>query len=120
MDEQNTNYQQPPQYQQNGAGQSYGQQPPQYQQPYGQGQPPQKPDSYLVWAILTTVLCCLPFGIVAIVKAARVDGLYNGGQYAAAQQASDDAKKWSIIAAVVGIVVGIVYGFSAAALGLAV
>ncbi|MGB4290272.1 MAG: CD225/dispanin family protein, partial [Dethiobacteria bacterium] len=24
-------------------------------------------DDYLVWAILATIFCCLPFGIVAIV-----------------------------------------------------
>ena len=34
------------------------------------------PDSNLVWAILCTVLCCLPLGIVAIVKAASVEKLW--------------------------------------------
>ena len=28
----------------------------------------------LVWAILTTLFCCLPLGIVSIVHAAKVDG----------------------------------------------
>ena len=28
----------------------------------------------MVWAILTTLFCCLPFGIVSIVYAAQVDG----------------------------------------------
>ena len=28
-----------------------------------------RPDNYLVWAILTTILCCLPFGVVSIVFA---------------------------------------------------
>ncbi len=71
--------------------------------------PTGKPDNYLVWAILTTLFCCLPFGIVAIVKSAKVDGLWTSGQYAAAQAAADDAKKWSIIAAVAGVVVGVAY-----------
>ena len=79
-------YQQPPQYQQQPP--QYQQQPPQYQQPYQQPyqqayqpgqQPPMKPDNNLVWAILSTILCCLPLGIVAIVYASKVDGLYNQG-----------------------------------------
>ena len=70
---------------------------------------PLKPDSYLVWAILSTVCCCLPFGIVSIVYAAKVDGLYRAGQYDEAQRASDDAKKWAIISVVVGSVVSVLY-----------
>ncbi|MBP5764752.1 MAG: CD225/dispanin family protein [Bacteroidales bacterium] len=61
-----------------------------------------KPDNYLALAIITTILCCLPFGIVAIVKASQVDTLYFAQQYEAAQKASSDAKKWSIIGLVTG------------------
>ena len=44
--------------------------------PYFQGNQnrPLKPESYLVWAILSTVCCCLPFGVVSIVYASKVDG----------------------------------------------
>lgn len=76
--------------------------------PYGP-QMPQKPDNYLVWAILSTLLCCLPFGIVAIVKSSKVDILWYAGNHAEAIQASNDAKKWSIISAVVGLVGGLLY-----------
>lgn len=31
------------------------------------------PDNNLVWAILSTVLCCLPLGIVAIIKSTQVN-----------------------------------------------
>ncbi|GAC48038.1 CD225/dispanin family protein [Gordonia aichiensis] len=88
-----------PQY----GGQSYGQ--PQY----GYGNTP--PDNNLVWAILCTVLCCLPLGIVSIVKSTSVNGLWAAGDYAGAQQAADDAKKWAMWGAIAGaasIVVGIV------------
>ena len=34
--------------------------------------------NYLVQAILTTIFCCLPFGIVAIVFAAQVNGKLAG------------------------------------------
>lgn len=43
-----------------------------------------KPDNNLVWAILSTFLCCMPFGIVSIVFAAQVDGKYAMGDYAGA------------------------------------
>ena len=76
--------------------------------PYGP-QMPQKPDNYLVWAILSTLLCCLPFGIVAIVKSSKVDTLWYAGNHVEAIQASNDAKKWSIISAVVGLVGGLLY-----------
>lgn len=93
------------------AQQNYSQ--PQYQQPQ-QPQPSQqpigtKPSSYLVLAILATIFCCLPFGIVGIVQAAKVDNLWNSGQYAAAEDASRKARNWSIAAAITGIVVAIIY-----------
>ncbi|MDY4409703.1 MAG: CD225/dispanin family protein [Prevotella sp.] len=68
-----------------------------------------RPDNYLVWAILSTVLCCLPFGIVSIVYAAKVNGLYAAKQYDEAETASKNAKKWAIIAAVSGVVIDIIY-----------
>ena len=80
---------------------------------YGGYQPAQKPDSYLVWAILTTLFCCLPFGIVSIVQAAKVDSLWTAGDYAGAQAASASAKKWAIIAACVGVALGVLYAIIA-------
>ncbi len=68
-----------------------------------------KPDNYLVWAILSTVLCCLPFGIVSIVYAAKVDGLYASGDYSRAKEASDKAKQFALISCVAGIVVSVLY-----------
>ena len=67
------------------------------------------PDNYLVWAILCTLLCCLPFGIVSIVKATQVEKLWLAGDKMGARKASDDAKKWAIISAVVGAVGYIIY-----------
>lgn len=99
-------------------GQPYGQpaQPP-YAPPYpsGYGQPaygwPSQnlagppPTNYLVWAILTTALCCLPLGIVSIVKSSQVNALWAQGQYNEARKSSDEAKKWAIWSAVVAVVV---------------
>lgn len=73
-------------------------------------EPPQiKPGNNLVWAILTTIFCCLPFGIVAIVYASKVDGLWAAGDYAGAYYSAGKAKNWSIIAAACGALGIIVY-----------
>jgi uncharacterized protein YqgC (DUF456 family) len=80
-----------------------------YGAPQAGGYPAQQPDSNLVWGILVTVLCCLPFGIVSIIQASKVSSLWAAGQYAEAQKASDEAKKWAIWGAVAGVIVGIIY-----------
>ncbi|MEL1265470.1 CD225/dispanin family protein [Pseudoxanthomonas putridarboris] len=63
----------------------------------------------LVWAILSTLLCCLPLGIVSIVFAAQVNGKLAAGDVAGAQEASEKAKKWAIWSAGVGIAVVVLY-----------
>lgn len=70
-----------------------------------------KPDNNMVWAILCTLFCCLPLGVVSIVYAAKVDGLYRSGDYAGAQAAADDAKKYAQYGAICGIIAGVIYFF---------
>ena len=71
-----------------------------------------RPDNYLVWAILSTILCCnilsLPFGIISIVNAAKVNSEWDQGNYSAAENASENAKKFAIITAIVGFVVNLI------------
>ena len=57
---------------------------------------PARPDDYLVWAILSTLFCCLPLGIVSIIYATRVSSYYIAGDYEAAYEASQKAKNWAI------------------------
>lgn len=95
-------------------------QPPVPPPPPPAGYPPQQPagqqpNNYLVWSILVTLFCCLPFGIVAIVKSSQVSGLWAQGRYAEAQASADAAKKWVIWSAVAGVVVAIIYGILIAA-----
>ena len=76
-----------------------------YQNNYNQQEaannvPMKKPDSYLVWAILCTCLCCVPLGIVSIVYASKVDSLWTIGAYREAQEASEKAKKWAMWGAI--------------------
>lgn len=82
-------------------------QPP-FQQPNNQQMPPQ-PDNYLVWAILVTVLCCLPFGVASIIYSVKVGSLYAQGDYNGAVDASQRAKKFAMIGGIGGLVFIIVY-----------
>lgn len=55
--------------------------------------------NHLVWAILSTLFCCLPFGIVSIVFASQVDGKRAAGDIAGAREASGKAKFWAMLSA---------------------
>ena len=68
----------------------------------------QKPDNNMVWAILTTLFCCLPFGIVSIINASKVDGLYKSGDYEAAAEAAANSKKYAKWGAISGVIVFII------------
>lgn len=72
-------------------------------------QRPFKPNSNMVWAILTTIFCCLPTGIYAIILASKVDSLYYAGRYDEAEDASNGAKKWSFIGCVLAIIGFLLY-----------
>jgi len=65
--------------------------------------------NYLVFAILTTVLCCLPAGIPAIVYAASVNGKLQAGDFAGAKTASDNAKMWCWISFGLGLGVSVIW-----------
>lgn len=91
--------------------------PPGIQPPYGS-----PPDNYLVWAILSTVFCCLPLGVASIVFAAQVNGKWAAGDYAGAQDSSTKAKQfaiWSAVVSVVLLVLGVVLAVLLAAFGTA-
>ena len=89
------------------AQQPMNTQPP-FQQPNNQQMPPQ-PDNYLVWAILVTVLCCLPLGVASIIYSVKVGSLYAQGDYNGAVDASQKAKKFAMIGGIGGLVFIIIY-----------
>ncbi len=84
--------------------------PPPPSSPYGgQGAPAAAPPNYLVWAILSTVLCCLPLGIVSIVFSTQVNSKWALGDVAGAQEASAKAKKFAIWAVIAWAIVAVLY-----------
>lgn len=56
--------------------------------------PAPKINNYLWQSIVVTMLCCMPFGVVAIVHSAKVDGLVARGAYDEAQAAAKTARLW--------------------------
>ena len=84
--------------------------PPPPQPAYGgggaQGAPP---PNYLVWAILSTVLCCLPLGVASIVFSTQVNSKWSMGDIAGAQESSEKAKKFAIWSAIAFAIVGVLY-----------
>ncbi|MCE7994934.1 MAG: CD225/dispanin family protein [Roseivirga sp.] len=79
-------------------------------------QQPQRPPNYLAVAIITTILCCLPAGIVSIVYSTKVNTEYDSGNYNAAESASKSAKTWAIVSAAVAgllyVIIIAIYGFA--------
>ena len=70
----------------------------------------QPPKNYLVQSILVTLCCCLIFGIIAIVYAAQVNGKFQAGDYAGAEEASRKAKFWCWMAFGFGLVANLIFG----------
>ncbi len=77
-------------------------------QPKGKTQPdadaPKCPPTNLVWAIISTVLCCLPVGAIAIILSFKVRKAYRRGDYELAQKWSDRVA-WIIIGAIIAGIV---------------
>ncbi len=80
-------------------------------------QAPETPISnHLVGAILVTLFCCLPFGIVSIVYAASVNGKVACGDLVGARAASSKAMTWILVSLGVGLVahaISLIYYFLA-------
>jgi hypothetical protein len=69
-------------------------------------------DTHLAKAILATIFCCMPLGVVAIVKAVMVQGRLDAGDVEGARRLSREAStwgNWSIGLALVGMAVYFVF-----------
>ena len=66
--------------------------------PYGMygGYPPPLVPDYLVWSILETCFCCLPFGIAGLVYSINANNAKNNGRFEEALEQANKAKKFLI------------------------
>jgi len=76
---------------------------------YGEPQKQISGTPYMIFAIIITLLCCLPFGIAAIVYASKINAHQKMGDYTGAQEAAKKAKLFCIIGAVGGLIVSVIY-----------
>ena len=70
---------------------------------------PMKPDTNLTMAILCTLFCCVPFGVVAIYCASKVNTSYHQGAYFDAEDYSEKAKSYTYWGVGLGIVLDMLY-----------
>lgn len=77
-----------------------------------------KPDNFLPWAILSTILCCLPFGVVAIVYATQVDSYWFSGNREASRRAAKRARTWTWVSVGVAVAGVVLYLLLVVVLGL--
>lgn len=114
--EQNTSYNEPNNYE---YGQGYGQQNQNYnQQNQGYYQQnnfngmPQKPVNwvpYLILSIISTLCCCLPFGVVGIVFSAKINSAMLAGNLEEAQNNAKMARTWIIVSFAIGLLTWLIY-----------
>lgn len=71
--------------------------------------PTTQPKNWLVESILVTIFCCLPFGIVGIIYASKVNSEWAAGRFNEAETASKEAGKWTKIGFFVGLGVIVLY-----------
>lgn len=121
--EQNTSYGEPNNYE---YGQGYDQQNQNYTQQdlnYGQQNQgyyqqnnfngmPQKAVNwvpYLILSIISTLCCCLPFGVVGIVFSAKINSAMLAGNLEEAQNNAKMARIWIIVSFAIGLLTWLIY-----------
>ena len=124
--EQNTSYGEPNNYEYGQQNQNYNQQNQNYTQQapnYGQQNQgyyqqnnfngmPQKPVNwvpYLILSIISTLCCCLPFGVVGIVFSAKINSAMLAGNLEEAQNNAKMAKIWIIVSFAIGLLTWLIY-----------
>lgn len=68
-----------------------------------------KPNNFLAWAVLSTLLCCVPLGVASIVFAAQVDSKWAVGDFQGAAESSRRAKNFAVASAAVTLALLVLY-----------
>lgn len=71
--------------------------------------PSQRIPSYLAQAIIVTLLCCMPFGIPAIVYASQVNAKVHMGNIEGALESSRKARMWCWVSFGFGLTFTVLY-----------
>lgn len=93
-------------------GQGYGQQNQGYYQQNNFNGMPQEPVNwvpYLILSIISTLCCCLPFGVVGIVFSAKINSAMLAGNLEEAQNNAKMARIWIIVSFAIGLLTWLIY-----------
>ena len=110
--EQNTSYGEPNNYEYGQQNQNYNQQNQGYYQQNNFNGMPQKPVNwvpYLILSIISTLCCCLPFGVVGIVFSAKINSAMLAGNLEEAQNNAKMARIWIIVSFAIGLLTWLIY-----------
>ena len=91
---------------------NYGQQNQGYYQQNNFNGMTQKPVNwvpYLILSIISTLCCCLPFGVVGIVFSAKINSAMMAGNLEEAQNNAKMARIWIIVSFAIGILTWLIY-----------
>ena len=91
---------------------NYGQQNQGYYQQNNFNGMPQKPVNwvpYLILSIISTLCCCLPFGVVGIVFSAKINSAMLAGNLEEAQNNAKMARIWIIVSFAIGLLTWLIY-----------
>lgn len=92
--------------------QNYGQQNQGYYQQNNFNGMPQEPVNwvpYLILSIISTLCCCLPFGVVGIVFSAKINSAMLAGNLEEAQNNAKMARIWIIVSFAIGLLTWLIY-----------
>ena len=91
---------------------NYGQQNQGYYQQNNFNGMPQKPVNwvpYLILSIISTLCCCLPFGVVGIMFSAKINSAMLAGNLEEAQSNAKMARIWIIVSFSIGLLTWLIY-----------
>ena len=91
---------------------NYGQQNQGYYQQNNFNGMPQKPVNwvpYLILSIISTLCCCLPFGVEGIVFSAKINSAMLAGNLEEAQNNAKMARIWIIVSFAIGLLTWLIY-----------
>ncbi|XP_041465869.1 proline rich transmembrane protein 1B-like [Lytechinus variegatus] len=66
------------------------------------------PKDYFGFALFVTICCCLPFGVVGLVKSSEVKSRAAVGDYTGATISSSEARRWSWTGCITGVIMWVI------------
>lgn len=73
----------------------------------------EKVPTYLWQSITCLILCCIPFGIPAVIYAVTVEPRLRAGDLEGAKAASENARLWCSVSFILGLITNVIFWYMA-------